>query len=616
MTRVREKSGLDDTSWDRLQEVLERFEGDCAKSYPRDLAQYLVGLTEPTRGVVLEELVRTDLEIGWRRRQGILVEHYESRFPELVERSCRLDLLRDEFRLRHNFGDRPTLAEYQSRFPAEYEAFARVVEELIASEGTGDSGLESDVETLPAAKPKSFSGDESLETSFAISGSFKKVRKIGSGGFGEVWEALAPGGVPVAIKRIHGTVTAKSVEREKKSLDLICSGKLRHPFLLQVFSWWIQDERLQIVMELADNSLDDRLKELKKAGQTGLPKEELRQVMIDAASALDFLNHERNILHRDVKPANMLLMGNRLKLCDFGLSRMSEKLSLDSGKTRGAGTPIFIAPEIIAGHQSVHSDQYSLAASYYMLRAGRPVFRGRAKEIRRQHVEQAPLFDDQILSSAEKRVLMKALSKAPEDRYPTSTAFVHDLLEAMDQVDATAPADPLPPTAVGEPSDHSAAGRGVEPTAPTMPTTPESPPPEETAAYVSSSASLTPAASGSTPRPALEPTPVRPADPRAPDPAPSPGAPAAPKKRNWQHLSRAGTGSRLSQRVPNPAGAGNKPTKRELVAPAPLAADPVLDPSPKVPPTGVKKEGLVPLLVLALIICILLLVAGLLLWGR
>jgi serine/threonine protein kinase len=376
------------------------------------------------------ELVRTDLEIGWCKRQGMLVEHYEQRFPELKKLGCRVELLRDEYRLRQNHGDRPAIEEYEARFPAEYKEFARHAADLV--EVGEPEEIDPSAPTLGAQATQNFGTNDSLETSFALTGRFKKIRKIGSGGFGEVWEAQAPGGVPVAVKRVHGTVSAKSVERERKSLDLICSGQLRHPFLLQVFSWWIHGDRLHIMMELADGSLDDRLKEVKDKGLVGIPRDELKQTMVDAASALDFLNHDRNILHRDVKPANMLLMSGRLKLCDFGLSRMTQNLKLETGKTMGAGTPIFIAPEIIEGYQSMNSDQYSLAATYHMLRTGRPVFRGRVKEIRRQHLEDEPRFEDAILTESEKRALRRALSKVPEERFPTSTEFVAELFKDFD----------------------------------------------------------------------------------------------------------------------------------------------------------------------------------------
>jgi serine/threonine protein kinase len=186
-------------------------------------------------------------------------------------------------------------------------------------------------------------------------------------------------------------------------------------------------------MELADESLADRLKRARAEGKVGLDADNmLRRIVRDAGEALDFLNHRCHILHRDVKPANMLLMGDRLKLCDFGLARMAQNLSPVPSKTLGAGTPVFIAPEIVQGYQSMQSDQYSLAASYCMLRSGRPLFRGTINEIKDQHVHAKPALEQSVFSAGEQRILAKALAKEPTDRFPTSTEFVLELLASID----------------------------------------------------------------------------------------------------------------------------------------------------------------------------------------
>lgn len=404
------KHQLDDHGWNRLQDLAERFEQDCADAFPRNIQDYLPSADDPLRDVILDELLRVDLEIRWRRGKGKHVEEYLAEFPEL-ERDPRrlLELIEEEHRVRHAFGDRPTASEFIKRFP----------------------GHEADLtKRLAEPTPGEFKTMESaIEIPFAGGGNLQKVRRIGEGGFGEVWECRAPGGVPVAVKRIYATVSPKIVEREKQSLDLICSGKFRHPFLLQVFGWWVQENQIHIVMELADESLDDRLKLARAAGRAGLDlDDDLAQVVHDAGEALDFLNLKCRILHRDVKPANMLLMGGRLKLCDFGLARMTQNLGMGTGKTLGAGTPVFIAPEVVQGYQSMQSDQYSLAASYCMLRTGRPLFRGTVKEIRDQHVHAKPALANEIFSDQEKIVLQKALAKEPNERYATSTQFVNELL--------------------------------------------------------------------------------------------------------------------------------------------------------------------------------------------
>src|SRR5205823_1047167 len=115
-------------------------------------------------------------------------------------------------------------------------------------------------------------------------GGFKKIKRLGSGGFGEVWLGEAPGGVPCAIKAVFRPIEHEAAQREKQSLDLI--KLLRHPFLLATQQFYLEDDKLQIVMELADGSLRDRLKECGKTGLQGIPVGELIQYFQEAAEAL------------------------------------------------------------------------------------------------------------------------------------------------------------------------------------------------------------------------------------------------------------------------------------------------------------------------------------------
>lgn len=403
---------LSDEQWNALQDVAERYEKDCHDAFPRKVADYLPSRSDPMYAIVLDELLNIDLELHWRNGQGILIDDYLTGFPEIrSDRNRMMSLIEEEFRVRRAFGDHPSAESYIVRFPDHGEAISH----RLASGGSQEFTTHQTTVEIP----------------FASSGNLKKIRRIGEGGFGEVWECRAPGGVPVAVKKIFATVSPSLIEREKQSLDLICSGKFRHPFLLQVFGWWVQNDQIHIVMELADESLDNRLKSARAAGEPGLPMDDLlQQVMLDAGEALDFLNYKCRILHRDVKPANMLLMSERLKMCDFGLARMSKDLTLGMGKTMGAGTPVFIAPEIVQGYQARQSDQYSLAASYCMLRSGRPLFRGTVAEIRDQHVHAAPDLTDRLFTPDEELVLLKALSKEPGDRFASSTEFTRELVAA------------------------------------------------------------------------------------------------------------------------------------------------------------------------------------------
>src|SRR5260370_16602829 len=86
-------------------------------------------------------------------------------------------------------------------------------------------------------------------------GGFKKIKRLGSGGFGEVWRGEAPGGVPCAIKAVFRPMEHEAAQREKQSLDLI--KLLRHPFLLSTHQFFFADANLQILIELPHRSLPD-----------------------------------------------------------------------------------------------------------------------------------------------------------------------------------------------------------------------------------------------------------------------------------------------------------------------------------------------------------------------
>src|SRR5438067_471628 len=102
---------------------------------------------------------------------------------------------------------------------------------------------------------------------------YRLLERIGGGGFGEVWRAEAPGGFQVAVKVLLRAADHEEARRELHALELI--KRLSHPFLVQTHAYWIQQDRVYIVMDLADGSLRDHLKECRKQGLTSIPPAEL-----------------------------------------------------------------------------------------------------------------------------------------------------------------------------------------------------------------------------------------------------------------------------------------------------------------------------------------------------
>src|SRR4029078_13232313 len=141
--------------------------------------------------------------------------------------------------------------------------------------------------------------------------------RIGSGGYAEVWRAEAPGGLEKAVKIVYGYHTDECAAQELKALERIKG--VRHPFLLSLERFEILNGRLAILTELADMSLEQRLRQCRTDGLAGIPRDELMRYMADAAEALDFLSQRHNLLHLDIKPENLLISGDHIKVADFVL---------------------------------------------------------------------------------------------------------------------------------------------------------------------------------------------------------------------------------------------------------------------------------------------------------
>lgn len=304
---------------------------------------------------------------------------------------------------------------------------------------------------------------------------YELKERIGTGGFGEVWKAIGPGGFAKAVKILYGNLAGTQAETELLSLNRM--RELRHPFLLSVERVEIVDGRAVIVTELADRSLEDRFREILATGQKGIPRDELIGYLRDAADALDFMCEQHGLQHLDVKPDNLLLQGKHAKLGDFGLTKSLRS----TGHSMVNGfTPLYAPPELFDGRPERSSDQYSLAICYQMMLTGTPPFNGRsAAQLTSQHLKSPP--DLSPLPPADRPVISRALSKSPRLRFSSCREMIDELSRRRGSGSAihrsvASPDSVLASGAVTDVIDNRGS-RNVE--RPAMPSTPVKPPVEE-----------------------------------------------------------------------------------------------------------------------------------------
>jgi serine/threonine protein kinase len=277
-----------------------------------------------------------------------------------------------------------------------------------------------------------------------ISG-YRLIEPLGQGGFGEVWKCVAPGGIFKAIKFVFGNLNVQDANRANAQQEFNALQRVKginHPYVLSMDRIEVINGELVIVMELADRSLFELMASYRQEGQPGVPREELLEYLCEASEALDLMNLKYGLQHLDIKPGNLFLVSNHVKVADFGLVNdmvgVGPNAAAATAQLAGI-TPLYASPEAFMGRISRYSDQYSLAIVYQELLTGTLPFDGKnARQLAMQHAMAPPNLHG--LPETDRPIVGKALAKDPLERYPSCLTFMLALI--TNQVQPTSAASP------------------------------------------------------------------------------------------------------------------------------------------------------------------------------
>ncbi|MBL8797795.1 MAG: protein kinase, partial [Planctomycetia bacterium] len=527
---------LERRAWETL---LERFEDAWHAGAPPSLEAFLAPLgSDPARAELLAELIQIDLDYRWRRivktpeAAPFILEDYLARFPELSVRDFA-PLLAWEYRARHRWGDRPAHDDYARRFPQHAAQLADLLSRIdteLAREFSASRRLSSRTRPAPASTVKSapvaLSRDELIETlrqtailtadqldavtaalparnlapealvaelrnrgwltvfqtqellegrgPDLVLGPYVLLERLGAGGVGQVFKARDRDRERlVALKVIRPELLqdAEVLRRFYREIQIV--GRLHHPNLVEGYDSGPIGETHCLVMEYLEGV--DLAQLVRERGP--LPVAGACDYVRQAALGLQHA-HERQLVHRDVKPANLLVSGDgesetspqQVKVLDLGLARLRPTGDgeitgmLTAGQATsmltpaGAfmiGTPDYLAPEQALDFHAadIRADIYSLGCTCYFLLTGQPPFPGGTLAQKLLWHQQAEVPAIEALRpdvpAALAEVLRRMLAKRPEDRWQTpgevATALSDPAYQKLRQPPpASLPAVPAP----------------------------------------------------------------------------------------------------------------------------------------------------------------------------
>ncbi|MBI5709998.1 MAG: protein kinase [Candidatus Eisenbacteria bacterium] len=280
------------------------------------------------------------------------------------------------------------------------------------------------------ATPRPRGGAVPARLQRALAGHYRLGAELGRGGMSTVYAAEdLKHHRPVAIKVLHPALAGLlGAERFLREIEIV--AHLVHPNVVPLLDSGAAGDQLYYIMPyFAEGSLAAHLARAKQ-----LPLEHALELARDVAAALHCA-HGQGLVHRDIKPQNILLSGGRGLVADFGIARAVQVAGSERLTTSGShpGTPLYMSPEQTVGGVKLdgRSDQYSLACVLYEMLAGETPFTGRQLELlayQHRNLEPRPLRALRpAVPPAVAQAVQRALSKVPADRFETTDAFARAL---------------------------------------------------------------------------------------------------------------------------------------------------------------------------------------------
>ncbi|MAG58961.1 MAG: hypothetical protein CMJ83_21955 [Planctomycetes bacterium] len=404
-----------------ITELREDLEGDPDRG-PACLGEYLEGIPEGDAPEAIQDLVAAHLDVSWRKGCGRPLEDYvevfAARFSVLRSPAdIPAELVEDEFLVRHALpgGDAPRLAEYARRFPGRPE-----------------------VMTL-------------LERRCLSGGRYVKLRKLGQGAMGEVWEARDPASPRlVAIKQPRADLVDAPQAIERFVAEARLTLGLDHPGVVAADEL-VQDEGAApyLVMKLfCGEPLSARIQDyhhpttIRTRAARRCLFDELLQGLVTVCDAVAHA-HSRGVLHQDLKPGNVLIgSAGAAAVLDWGMAIACDDRTI-------VGTPEYMAPEQADGKADASSDVFGLGAILYEVLTGRPPHQwgggerpGDWRRVVREAAVERPRRRSSRVPRALERICLTALAQDHSARFPDAGTMAEALRSFVGEVASVGPDAP------------------------------------------------------------------------------------------------------------------------------------------------------------------------------